>query len=427
MATTDVEQRQARRRQPSGQVIEDPRRPGVFGLRFRAYGKRHYQGLGRVSEAEAEAELQNVLADVRRGIWHPPAPTPEPEAPRQVPTFHEFSSEWFAAKRGELRAKTIADYRWRLTNHLLPHFAWMPLTRITVQEVDRYRQAKVREGVPESINKTLTLLSAVLEQAVEYELIDRNPAAGKRRRLRTSKPRRSYLDTAGQISALLDAAGTLDDQAAKGHPGHRHVRRRAMLAVLTFAGLRLGELLALRWRDVDLGSGRLRIAGAKTDAGRRDVHLLPVLRDELLALKASGNPRADALVFPTTSGKQIGASNLRRRILAPAIKLANARLAEAGEPPLPAGLTPHSLRRTFASVLYALGSTPPVVMSEMGHTGPQMALAIYAHAMSREEGQIDALRALVNGADWAASGQPEPIETLGSSAGETIVSQEVAS
>jgi integrase len=406
-------------RQPTGQDIEDPRRPGVVGLRFRAYGKRRYQGLGMVSLADAETELRHVLADVERGIWRPPTQAPEPEAPRRVPRFHEFSSEWFDAKRGELRAKTIADYKWRLSNHLLPHFAWMLLSQITVQEVDRYRQAKVREGVlsAESINKTLTLLSAVLEQAVEYELIDRNPAAGRRRRLRTTKPRRSYLDTAGQIAALLDAAGQLDAAAAKGHPGHRHVRRRAMLAVLTFAGLRLGELLGLRWRDVDVGSGRLRIADAKTAAG---------VRDELAALKASGSPRAEALVFPTTSGRQIGASNLRRRVLAPAIKLANARLAQAGEPPLPAGLTPHSLRRTFASVLYALGSTPPVVMAEMGHTGPQMALAIYAHAMGREAGQLDALRALVNGADWAANGQPGPIETLDISAGEMIVSPEVA-
>ena len=63
-------------RQPSGQVIEDPRRPGVFGLRFRAYGKRRYQGLGRVSVGEAEAELRHVLADVERGIWQPPAPAP---------------------------------------------------------------------------------------------------------------------------------------------------------------------------------------------------------------------------------------------------------------------------------------------------------------------------------------------------------------
>jgi integrase len=444
-------------RQPTGQVIEDPRR-GTFGLRFRALGKRQYKGLGRCTRAEAEAELQNVLADVRRGMWRPPTPTPAPEAPRVVPTFHEFASEWFDSKRRELRSNTIADYSWRLTNHLLPYFAAYPLSRITIHEVDRYRQAKVREGAyrreamkqaarepdrdrrarklqaarelpgpeAESINKTLMLLSAVLEQAAEYELIGRNLAAGKRRRLRTTKPRRSYLDSAEQIAALLDAAGKLDRLAARGHPGHRHIRRRAMLAMLTFAGLRLGELLALRWRDVDLSNGRLRIADAKTAAGVRDVHLLPALRDELAAFKASANPRAEALVFPTTSGKQIGASNLRRRVLAPAIDLANVRLAEAGESPLPAALTPHSLRRTFASVLYALGRTPPVVMAEMGHTGPQLALAIYAHAMSREEGQLEALRALVNGADWAASGQHDDILPPQPLTGETSVPSEEA-
>ena len=171
-----------------------------------------------------------------------------------------------------------------------------------------------------------------------------------------------------------------------------------MLATLTFAGLRLGELLALRWRDVDLAAGRLRIADAKTAAGVRDVHLKPALRDELVELKANANPRPDELVFPTTTGKQIGASNLRRRVLAPAIELASERLTEVGAAPLPARLTPHSLRRTFASVLYALGSAPPVVMAETGHTTPGLALAIYAQAMSRDEGQLEALRALVEGA-----------------------------
>jgi hypothetical protein len=61
------------------------------------------------------------------------------------------------------------------------------------------------------------------------------------------------------------------------------------------------------------------------------------------------------------------------------------------------------------------------------HLALGLALAIYAHAMSRDEGQLEALRALVNGADWAASGQPEAIESLDAPAGETIVSQEVAS
>jgi integrase len=408
-------------RQPSGQVVQDPRR-GTYGIRFRAFGKRQYKGLGRCTEAEAEAELRHVLADVERGIWQPPARAPEPEAPREMPTFHAFASEWWDAKKRELRPNTIADYQWRLSNHLLPYFARHLLSGITVQEVDRYRQAKVRESLlsAESINKTLTMLAGVLEQAVEYQLIERNPAAGKRRRLRTTRPRRSYLDSAGQIAALLNAAGALDARAAKGHPGHRHVRRRAMVATLTFAGLRLGELLALRWRDVDLGAGRLRIPDAKTAAGVRDVRLLPVLRDELAELKASSTPRDVAglvgLVFPTTSGKQIGASNLRRRVLAPAIELANERLAEVGEPPLPAGLTPHSLRRTFASVLYALGETPPDVMAEMGHTGPQLALAIYAHAMRRGEDERERLQALVDGVDWAANGQLALISGLAAAA-----------
>ena len=63
------------------------------------------------------------------------------------------------------------------------------------------------------------------------------------------------------------------------------------------------------------------------------------------------------------------------------MKRANVSLAARDLPPLPAGLTPHSLRRTFASVLYALGEPPPVVMAEMGHTSPGLALKVYAQAM----------------------------------------------
>ena len=60
-------------RRPTGQVVPDPRRPGVYGLRFRAYGERRYQGLGKVSLGEAEAALRHLLADVERGLWQAPA------------------------------------------------------------------------------------------------------------------------------------------------------------------------------------------------------------------------------------------------------------------------------------------------------------------------------------------------------------------
>ena len=401
-------------RRAHGQVVERQRKTGIFyGLRVRAGGARHYIGLGAEADGwtaeRAQRELTYVLEQIERGEWTPPDRTPTVAPAPSDPTFHAFASEWFDTRRHDLRPKTIEDYSWRLTNHLLPYFAKHRLSQITAQEVDRYRAAKLRRGElsARSINMTLTLLAAILETAVDYGLLGANTAKGRKRRARETRPRRSYLDTAQQIAALLDAAGELDARAAAGHPYGRHVRRRAMLATLTFAGLRLGELLALRWRDVDLAAGRLRIADAKTAAGVRDVHLKPALHDELLAVKASmTGDVAGQLVFATTTGKQIGASNFRRRVLAPTIELADERLTEAGAVPLPAGLTPHSLRRTFASVLYALGETPPVVMAEMGHTTPHLALAIYAQVMGRDAGQVEELRALVNGSDWAPAGHP---------------------
>jgi integrase len=74
-------------------------------------------------------------------------------------------------------------------------------------------------------------------------------------------------------------------------------------------------------------------------------------------------------------------------------------------PPLPEGLTPHSGRRTFASVLNALGESPFTVMQELGHTDPALALRVYAQAMRRDESETARLRALVDSAHWADMGR----------------------
>lgn len=296
-------------RAPKGEVVRNPTRGGfTFALRFTAYNKRRYVTLGRPedgwTEANAQTELENVLADVRRGIWQPRTIEAPPEAPRD-PTFHEFASTWFEAIRGELRPNTVLDYEWQLRVHLLPFFKDHLLSQITVAEVDRYRETKVAEaraveaaaarGKPimeeyidrrgskrqrrrrplsaVSVNKTITRLGQILEVAVERELIQRNPAkvGGKRRRLKTTKPTRVYLDRAEQIAALLDAAGELDHEARS----NGRIARRALLATLTFAGLRISELLDLEWRDVDLAAGRLRVRRSKTDAGSRYVASCP--------------------------------------------------------------------------------------------------------------------------------------------------------
>lgn len=101
-----------------------------------------------------------------------------------------------------------------------------------------------------SINKCIITLAAIVEDAVEYGLMPRNVARGKKRRLQASTPRRAWLDRADAMAALLDGAGRLDQDAL-----FRKGQRRALLAVLTFAGLRVGEALSLRWRDVDLARG----------------------------------------------------------------------------------------------------------------------------------------------------------------------------
>jgi integrase len=386
-------------RQSTGTIVEHCGKDGrtYRSLRFRANGERQFHKLGPVTRDDAERELRGILADVERGIWQPPTPDPGPEPVAEIPTFHAFAEQWWIEHQAEWRESTRADYRWRLESHLLPSFAKFSVDAITIAEVDRYKAAKLAQGKlsGESINKTLVLLAAILETAEERELIARNPAKGRRRRVRTHRPQRSFLNSADQITALLEAARDLD---AKARSDHRHIARHATLAVLVFAGLRLGELLDLRWRDVDLANSRLSIGRAKTDAGIRYVKIRPALHDALAALKASrSGTQLDLYVFPTATGARQSPSNLRNRILAPAVKRANAALAKDDLPPLPK-LTPHSLRRTFASLLYAIGEPPPVVMAEMGHTDAGLALRIYAQAMRRDEEEADRLHLLLAGA-----------------------------
>jgi len=395
-------------RTATGHLVEKDTRTGlVYGARFPAYGKKRYATLGASADGwtreRAELALANILADVRRGIWRPAQPEPI-EAPREMPTFHEFASEWFERQRAEggrrgggLTAAGVADLEWRLSVHLLPFFKSMRLDAITVEDVDRYRLGKVKAGKlnATSINKTLQVLSAVLEAACEYGHVSRNVAHGRRRRLPSVTPSRTALDRAEHIVALLEAAGALDASARR-----RHGQRRALVATLVFAGLRIGKALALTWADVDLARSTIVVRASKTDAGVRTVNIVPILRDELAAYSARAKGEPDALVFGSSNGRPQSPSNIRRRLLAVAVKAANVKLAKARAEPIPVALTPHSLRRTFASLLFAIGETPPYVMAQMGHTTAELTLAVYARQMARRDGEPARLKALVEGADW---------------------------
>jgi integrase len=395
-----------------------------FALRFPAYGKREYVYLGTSEDGwdreGAQDELDDILADVRRGKWQPNRATPA-EAPPDEPTFHQFASDWYHAQEPSLRERTRVDYRWRLS-HLLPFFKDHRLSEITVEEVDRFRVAKQRESedlrqakerqlaLPEaererlprplsnnSINKLIRLLAAILEQAVEYGYLSRNPAQGRKRLFKESKPLRSYLQPE-QVAALLAAAGELDAEAREADTG----RRRPLLATLTLAGLRISEGLDLRWRDVNLADRKLRVGvdKAKTDAGRRVVGLTPTLQEVLSEYRTrTGFASPDDFVFPTAHGRKDNPSNVRNRFLAKAVERANGSLAE------PMGhVTPHSLRRTFISLLLATGADVPYVMAQAGHNDPKTTLGIYAQVIASGTDHGAALDGLVGAADWAPMG-----------------------
>jgi hypothetical protein len=74
--------------------------------------------LGPVSRDEAERQLAYVIADVERGTWTPQERTQFSD----VPTFHDFVDEWWALREHQWAPKMVADYRWRIEGHLLPHF-----------------------------------------------------------------------------------------------------------------------------------------------------------------------------------------------------------------------------------------------------------------------------------------------------------------
>ena len=442
-------------RPATGSVIAPTAKQPCFGLRFRAYGKRRYITLGRPEDGwtrlRAERELAVVLREVELGTWQPPQPDPVPDVPPQEEDvyFLEFSEDWLEAKVLELEENTARSYRNDLRKHLIPFFKDRLVSAIDIKQVDRYRQHKVKEGAicqaaidagrplmveivdkrgrryqrvkeplsARSINMHIDLLQQILELAVEYDLLLRNPAVGKRRRLKVTKPRPVYLDSAEHIAVMLEAAADLDerdsqlvtihDSRGRTYKQRRHNQtsgRKAAIAVLMLAGPRATAGGALLERDLDLANGRIDVGRDKTEAGMREIDTLPLLREILVEHRAQklteGLPSGpDDPVLINAVGRARDRYNLGD-VVAAVVRRADELQAERGGQPLPLGITPHKLRHTFASILVALGKDPNYVMEQLGHTDPAFTLRVYTHMMRRSDAERKQLRALVEGEQW---------------------------
>ncbi len=423
-----------------GRVLERKWKRGRgYALRVSAYGERHYVTLGYEHDGwdwdKAEKELENILADVRRGLWVPPKKKKRrgggrsEAAPREIPLFGPFAKGLTDEREGQVAEKTTKHEHWAL-GHLIPFFGDWPLIEINAEGIDSFRSFKVKEseararaierGKPQrnkhgqilkplsagSINRLIDHLQWVLSIAIEYKRfgIEENEAEGKRRRLPTSGKPPVYIDSATQIEALLEAAAELDRD-----PQKELCEREAIVATFIFAGPRAHELCNLLWRDIDLAGARIFVGRSKTPAGLREIKMQPILRDVLAAYKTivyRGN--TDDEVFPTERGTSRTPDNLLSRVLTPVFESADEILESRGHVPLPRELTTHKLRHAFASVLIALGEDPISVMRQIGHRDPAFTLRVYAHIMSREPEDRKRLRALARGERVIARQAPAP-------------------
>jgi integrase len=235
------------------------------------------------------------------------------------------------------------------------------LDRITEEEIDRYRVAKLREGrlAPNSVNKTIVKLASILELAREYRLIAHNPARGRRRLAKASEPRRTWIEVE-QLPSLLDAADAY---------------MRPIVSIMAGAGgLRVGEAVALDCRDLNLATAMLIVREAKTVAGEgREVDLPGgVLADVTQWQRLHpGVGKAPLFVSRRRNGKHSRQTvrNVEARFKT-VIADANVRLAELGLEPISELATPHSLGRTYASLRAALRDDPSTSPSRWATATP---------------------------------------------------------
>jgi integrase len=237
----------------------------------------------------------------------------------------------------------------------------VPLSDITPERIRLWIASAATASSAATVRKNYTVLHQVLAQAVTDGRVAVNTAAELE--LPTiDETEKRYL-TAGQIQRLADAAGV----------------HGALVLLLGFTGLRFGEAAALRVADIDLAGARVRVHRSVTAVGPAMVYSAPkshqsrtvalprFVADALREHLQGHNP--DALAFPDSRGGPMRLSNVRRRWWARAV-------ADSGAP---AGLSPHELRHSAASMAISAGASIKVVQRMLGHKSAALTLDRYGH------------------------------------------------
>lgn len=291
-----------------------------------------------------------------------------------VVTFAEFADRWLDTYVRANNKPTERDAKRKVLRcHLLPAFGTSTLDAITVRRIEALKAEKLGSGLaPKTVNNILTVLSSSLRSAVEWQVL---AAAPRIRLLRVGPQHFDYLRP-DEIAAVL-ADGT--------EPRWTDLVRFALRT-----GLRLGELRALRWEDVDMADRtivvrRSRTKNYETSPKNHRERIVPLAPD-VAALLERRVPRS-GYVFASSVGTPLGETRMHRALRR---LCARVGLRHIGW---------HTFRHTFATELMRRGAPLPVVKELLGHATIEMTMR-YAHVSPTS------LRDAIGLLPWAEHGQP---------------------
>src|SRR5208337_1697543 len=317
--------------------------------------------------------------------------------PAKVPMFAEVAEDWFQSKT-DRRPSHVSDLRTRLDKHILPVFATHKVDRISVAAVERFRNdLRDRSYAHRTINNILRIMGAVFKLAIKRGQCSRNPLDSVDRAVRVAR------ELKGDEVAAPDASNDTVDRDHVLNPAEmqrlleaaRPGFERVLFETAYLTGAREGELLALRWSDLELpkeGPGKMAIRRSlswaslkgeetrpryfppKTQAGRRTISIPAPLVGDLKRWKLQCPNSDEDLVFPSVEGRPVCRDALLRVNFYPA--LSRARLRR---------VTFHTLRHSCASAMIAAGAPITEVQHRLGHANPAITLQVYSHFFTQTE------------------------------------------
>lgn len=349
------------------------------GFEARVFDKRSGKSIRKVHRTEDAAKAWRVdaLHAVQHGALRASEPTTVNEAADVLIAGMEAGT--IRNRSGDpYKPSAVRGYRSALRDHVRPAIGAMRLDEVRRRHLQALADRLLADGLsPSAVRNALMPVRVIYRRAIRDDLITVNPCDWLD--LPASRGRRDRIVDVDQAAALVAALPTPFD--------------RALWATALYTGLRRGELLALRWGDVDFAAGHVRVERAydppsrqfippKSRAGRRRVPIVGELRRHLREHQvASGSPRAEELVF-AEAGQPFGYDAAMDRAQGCwAATAVGAFLRSEGLPvPLePIGL--HEARHTAASVMIAAGVNLKALSEFLGHASITTTIDRYGHLL----------------------------------------------